>query len=90
MLDIKDYKDKRAQIVVNSEEEYQKLRPLLNSIWRGWHTGIYDINKSKEGKLYINCPGDCCDSTPYPNRDSIEASEFFEKSDKVINNYTLY
>jgi len=95
MENLEDYKGKKVLIQVNNQEEYEALRPKINTIYKGWTSSSYAnyMSDAKHGCFWIILDRDkmtrTIDDEVY---DSImQASEFIEpKVPEVINNYQIY
>ena len=86
--ELDDYRNTRTYIVCESFKEYLQLIPLLNKIYRGW-----DANAWTDDRInYINMRSDCMDTDVEFDESwkYIEAAEFLESQDRIVNNYSIF
>lgn len=89
MKDITKYKHTRTAIKVNSEEEYEALVPLLNTIFEGWISGKWNCYKDGYDHFYVHLDSDSV-SRHTNDLEVIETEEFLTGEPEVINNYEIY
>lgn len=85
MKQLIDYKGTESVIKFNSHKEYLKLRPKINEVFKGWQE--HHFNNGRHVDEILNMRHDLMSPLKnYPTFTIIQASEFLEEKEEIINN----